>query len=228
MWVRSAKAVFLKEVRSEWLTRSAIGGTSLFAVSMITAIGYSLALREVAADVKSSLLWLVLIFAAITASSRLYSREVEVGTYDLLRLADRPTAVHAGKFGFALVLIGVVQALSTGLFFVVLPVKPGTLDTALFAEASVLGAIGLAGATTFVAALVAPAHGGGARSAVFFVTAFPIILPLLLLAVKATMAAFAPDSLPEGTGASCLALMGSYDCIVVAASFLLVGQVMNS
>jgi heme exporter protein B len=227
MWVSSAKAVFLKELRSEWLTRSAIGSTALFAVSMLAAIGYSLALHDVAADVKASLLWLVLMFAAITGSSRLYTREVELGTHNMLRLAGNPTAVHAGKAAFALVLIGLVQSLATALFFVVLPVDPATFDTSLFVELSVLGAIGLAASTSFVAALVAPGTTGGARSAVFFVTAFPIILPLLLLLVKGTMAAFAPSSLPIGTGHACVELIGAFDAIIISASFLLIGHVID-
>jgi hypothetical protein len=167
-------------------------------------------------------------FAAITGSSRLYSREVELGTHNMLRLAGNPTAVHAGKAVFAFVLIGLVQTLATSLFFVVLPVDPTTFDISLFVKLSILGAIGLAASTSFVAALVAHGADGGARSAVFFVTAFPIILPLLLLLVKGTMVAFAPSSLPVGTGHACVMLICTFDAIMIASSFLLVGYVIDS
>ena len=52
----------------------------------------------------------------------------------------------------------------------------------------VLGGVGLAGAATFVAALIAQAASG--KSALFFIVAFPVLMPVLLIAVQATVGAF--------------------------------------
>ncbi len=228
LWVRSAVAVFAKEMRIEWRTRSAIGSTLLFAVSMLSAIGFVLALKTVAPDVKAALLWVLLLFTATTGLGRTYVREEEVGTADALRLAAPATAVHTGKLLFNLALLATVQIVATILFFVVLPLSEGNVDWKLFVEVSILGGIGLAASTTFVAALIAQANSAGGRGALFFIAAFPVLLPVLRPAVQGTFAAFVPEASPAGTAYNSLVLLLSYDVVVLAASLGLIGVIWSS
>ena len=74
-WTRSAAAVFAKEARTEWRTRQAAGTTLLFSVTTLTALAYLLASKSVGSDVKAALLWIVLLFSAMSgARARLRPR----------------------------------------------------------------------------------------------------------------------------------------------------------
>ena len=230
LWAHSAAAVFGREARSEWRTRASLGTTLLFAVGMLAALAFVLAQKSVSADIRAALYWVLMLFTAVTGLARVYVREEEIGTADALRLAAPATAVHTGKLLFNLLLLGAVQLASTVLFFVALP-QPQTdgqaIDARLFAETALLGGYGLAAGATFIAALIAPAGDGGGRGALFFIAAFPILLPLLRPAVQGTLAALAPIASPLGTGANCLVLLITYDVVVTAASLGLIGAVWN-
>ncbi len=221
----SAGAVCARELRSEWRTRAAFGATVLFALSMLAALAFTLALKTVSTDVKAALLWSLLLFTAATGLARVYLREEELGTADALRLAAPATAVHAGKLLFNILLLSVVQVISTALFFIMLPLSTNAaFDGGLFARVSILGSIGLATGATFVAALIAQSpSSGGARSALFFVAAFPVLLPVLRATVLGTAAAFAPLAQVPGTGYNSLVMLGCYDVVVLAASLTLIG-----
>ncbi len=130
----------------------------------------------------------MLLFAALSGLARAFVREEEAGTANALRLAAPATAVYAGKWLFNTALVLAVEAVSVPLFLVVLP--PQTVNFGLLIGVLVLGGLGLAGAATFVAALIAQASSG--KSALFFIVAFPVLMPLLLMAVQATVGAFNP------------------------------------
>jgi heme exporter protein B len=198
----------------------------LFAVSMLSALAFVLALKTVSPDVKAALLWVLMLFTSVTGLARVYAREEEIGTADALRLAAPATAVHSGKLLFNGMLLAFVQVLATILFFVVLPAGTG-FGLALFVSVSVLGCVGLAVTTTFIAALVAQASGSGARGALFFIVALPVLLPVLLPAVHGTLAAFAPDAVPAGTAYNSLVILGSFDVAILAVSLGLIGWVWN-
>ena len=223
-WIRSAVAVFAREVRSEWRTRSAMGSTLLFAVGMLSALAFVLAMKVISPDVKAALLWVMLLFTAVSGLARVYAREEEIGTADALRLAAPATAVHTGKLLFNTLLLGAVQLVATVLFLAVIPTGPG-FDIGLFVAVSVLGGIGLAAATTFVAALVAQASESGARGALFFIAAFPVLLPVLRPAVEGVLAAFAPAAATAGTAHNSLVLLATYDVVIIAASLGLIGAI---
>jgi heme exporter protein B len=223
-WIRSAAAIFAREMRGEWRTRGSVGSTLLFAVCMLAAISFVLAYKVVEPDVKAALLWVLLLFTAVTGLARVYAREEEIGTADALRLAAPATAVHAGKLLFNGLLLGTVQVASTVLFLNVLPPGAG-FDTRLFALVSILGGIGLTTTTTFAAALVAQASASGARGALLFIISFPVLLPVLLPAAAGTVAAFAPQSVSPGTAHNCVVLLTSYDIAITAAALGMIGTV---
>jgi len=82
-----------------------------------------------------------------------------------------------------------------------------------------LGGVGLAGASTFIAALIAQASSG--KSALFFIVAFPILLPLLLIAVQGTIGAFDSSAFDQARSRSDLGLLTTYGIVMTTASFLL-------
>lgn len=178
-------------------------------------------------EVKAALLWIVLLFAALSGLARVFVREEEAGTAPLLRLYAPPTAVYAGKWLFNVALVFAVELVSVPLFLVVLPLDHNNADVNFILLFGVLflGGIGLSAASTFVAALISQASSG--KSSLFFVVAFPILLPLLLIAVQGTLGAF--DGLPSHQAKSRVdvEMLGVYGLVMTTASFLLFEYVWN-
>lgn len=204
-------------------TKYAVGATLLFAVSTLIAVSAALSTATVKSEVKAALLWIILLFAALSGLARVFVREEEAGTAPLLKLYAPPTAVYAGKWLFNCALVFLVEAVSVSLFFLVLPldsVNFGLLFGVLF-----LGGLGLSGASTFVAALISQASSG--KSALFFVVAFPILLPLLLIAVQGTIGAF--DGLPSHVIKSRgdIGMLAVYSLVMTTASFVLFEYIWN-
>lgn len=207
----------------ETRTKYAVGATLLFAVSTLIAVSAALSTATTKSEVKAALLWIILLFAALSGLARVFVREEEAGTAPLLKLYAPPTAVYAGKWLFNCALVFLVEAVSVSLFLLVLPLDSVNFD--LLFGVLLLGGLGLSGASTFVAALISAASSG--KSALFFVVAFPILLPLLLIAVQGTIGAF--DGLPSHLAKSRVdvEMLAIYSLVMTTASFLLFEYVWN-
>ena len=194
-WWRQCLAIAEKEWRTELRTRHAIMAVLLFAVTTLVTISLALGPAGVStperATVLPVLLWILLLFAVATGLPRAFGQEEETHTATALRLSVEPSALYAGKTLYGLSLVVAVEALVTPLFLGLtgLPVPhAGRLVAALG-----LGALGLAAVSTLIAAMVARASN---RGALFPVLAFPVLLPLLLLAVELTRSAVTGEPAP--------------------------------
>jgi heme exporter protein B len=217
--------VFAKEWRTELRTRYALNTLALFAVNTLVVVSASLGPLGTAkgrsGEALPVLLWLILLFAAAAGLPRSFVHEEETLTATALRLAATPSALFCGKLAYALTLLAALEALVTPLYLAVMsidPTRPGLLIATLAA-----GGFGLAAGSTLVAAIIAQARGKGT---LFAVLSFPVLLPLLLLAVELTRGAF--FGLP-GTSASGVALaqLLLYDATVTTAGLMLFPVVWN-
>ncbi len=216
-WGQCAWAIFRKDAQVEWRTRYAVGAVLLFAVTTLTAVSAAVSGSPVHSEVKAALLWVVLLFAALSGLARTFVREEEAGTAAALRLSAPPTAVYGGKWLFNLALMLSVESVGVPLFLIVLP--PQTVNYGLFLGVLILGGVGLTAASTFVAALIAQAASG--KSALFFVVAFPVLMPLLLLAVQGTVGAFSALPIYQARAGEDLKLLAAYGVVMTTAAFLL-------
>ena len=191
LW-RATKAVFVRELRSEFRSRQALNAVALFAVCSIVAVSLGLGPLNRSAElplVHAALLWIVLLFAAFTALARVFVVEEEQRTAAALRLAAPPHAVYLGKLLFNLLLLCALTVLVAVLAIVLLRMQvrsPGPFVVLL-----VTGALGLVAGTTLIAAMIARA---ASRGALFAVLSFPILIPMLVTAVRGTALAL------SGTG----------------------------
>ncbi|GAB4127649.1 MAG: heme exporter protein CcmB [Roseiflexaceae bacterium] len=184
--ITAAWAVFQKDVRSELRTRYALNAVLLFAVSTIVAI--SLGMGPLApsrnADLKmiqAALIWVAILFAAFTGLARSFVQEEEARTAAALRLAAPPLAVYLGKLLVNLVLLLLLVLLMALLSIGMLRLRIG--NPGLFAALLVAGSFGLVAATTLIAAIIARAS---VKGALFAVLAFPLLVPLLVIAIRGT------------------------------------------
>jgi heme exporter protein B len=219
--LRAAWAVFRKDVRAELRTRYALNAVALFAVSTVVALSLGLgplpSSRELPL-IHAALLWVAVLFAAFTGLARAFVQEEEARTAAALRLAAPPIAVYLGKLLFNLALLLFLDLLTATLFVVLLRVEIGNF--AMFAALLLAGSLGLVAATTLIAAIIAQAS---VKGALFAVLSFPLLAPLLIVAIKGTALAF--EGAGWDRGVAPLQVLLSYTVALFVASLFLFGSV---
>lgn len=193
-WV-AVWAILRKECRSEWRTRYGLNAALLFSLTTLTAVSFAVGKLGDRLDLMSALLWIVLLFAALSSLAHTFVREVEGHTLTFLRLVASPTAIALGKLLFNLLFLLVIEAVTVPLFMVFMGLE-GAGGPALgpFLVLLALGSLGLAASSTVVGAIIAQTRG---RGALFAAVSLPLLLPVLAAAVSGTKALWegrSPDS----------------------------------
>jgi heme exporter protein B len=159
------------------------------------------------------LLWVVILFASLVGLARSLQTETEEGALAVLSTApcDRGW-VFLGKGGANLIALLGIEVWTAGLFSVFLglswvPALPGAI------WAGLLGGIGLAAIGTLLATMSTSARF---REFLLPVLLFPLALPILVIASRATGEALAARSVP-GLWWGALAL---YDWVFVVIPYL--------
>jgi heme exporter protein B len=179
------RAIFLKDMRAELRSNYVINTVLAFVGSSLLLILFSLNAGELKTGPQSGILWIIILFAALSSLSRSFVAESERNTFDLLRLHGTAATIYAGKlaYNFAFTLAVNVVTFLLYIFFLQLPVANiGSLFIVLL-----LGSIGLSGIATMLAAIVSQADRKGA---IFSVLSVPLLVPLILILVDATKIAF--------------------------------------
>jgi heme exporter protein B len=193
---RATRAIFVREWRSELRNRQALNAVALFAICSVVTVSLGLGplMRSTeVALVHAAFVWVILLFAAFTALSRVFVVEEEQRTAAALRLAAPPIAVYLGKLCFNLVLLLGLTILVTVLAIVLLNIRVGAYD--LLIGMLLSGSLALVAGTTLVAAIIARSSS---RGALFAVLSLPILIPMLVTAVRGTALAFAGVSWERG------------------------------
>jgi len=219
-WIAEAAAIFAKDWRSELRTRFALNTLGLFALTTLVVVSFALGpigASPLAPAVLPAVLWIILLFAATAGLPRLFVAEEETHTATALRLTATPSALFCGKLAFGLTLIAAIELLTTPLFLILVQLRvdsPGLLVATL-----AIGGYGLATASTLVATMVAQARG---KATLFAVLLFPVLVPLLIMAVALTRQAVAG----EAAGVALTELL-LYDASVTVASLMLFPAMWN-
>jgi len=213
--LQSSYAVLLKDAQSELRTRYAVNALLMFVVTAAVIVQLAIRSEAPSPSVLSGLFWVVVFFAAMSGLSRTFVSEEERNTAMTLQLVASPTAVYFGKLFFNIVLTLILNAAITFLFTVVFPgFEVRQFET--FVLTVVLGSLGLASASTILAAIVAKA---GSKGTLYPVLAFPILIPLLMTAMKATTRALEGE--PFGAASAEFQVLISYIMVITAGSYLL-------
>jgi heme exporter protein B len=204
-------AILRKECRSEWRTRYGLNAALLFALATLTSVSFAVGRMGDRADILAALLWVVLLFAALSSLSQAFVREVEGGTLTLLRLVASPTEIGIGKLLFNLVFLGVVEALTVPLFLALMGAPPPRWGAFLVLLG--LGSLALSAAATLIGAVIAQTRG---RAALFAGVSLPILLPVLAAAVSGTRSQWAGGPIADEAR-----LLAAFAVALLAASLLL-------
>ncbi len=210
-----AYALYRKDLNSELRTRYAVNALVMFIIVAISVILFSIGNEKITQSLSSGLFWVVIFFSAMSGLSRAFVSEEERGTSLALHLVASPATIFWGKLLFNLILVFcmniIIAVLYATLFDSFIIRNP-----ALFVVSFIFGNIGLAVASTIIAAIISKA---GAKGTLYPVLSFPILLPLILTCVQLTLFSNQGVSFIEAKFE--LAIVICYDVIMLTGSYML-------
>ncbi|MCK4574117.1 MAG: heme exporter protein CcmB [candidate division Zixibacteria bacterium] len=207
-------AVYVKDLRLELRTRYALNAILMFGVTTLAVVSFAVGQTGLSPKLLAALYWVIMFFSAMSGLSQGFVREEETGTALALKLTADPTAVYLGKLFFNFSLLSTMTIIITPLFFVFTDAPNDNL--APFVLILILGVIGLCGATTLIAAIIAKA---AVKGALFAVLSFPLLLTLLIGLISASQKVFDGQTIMEiGTD---LQFLVAYAVIMITGSILL-------
>lgn len=211
----SAWAVFQKDVLLESRARYGLNAIALFVLISVSLALFSLAGETLRREAVAALFWNTAFFAAMVALQRGFVSEAERHTALFLALSAPPTAVFLGKLFYNVAMSLLVNALVAALYVATLNLE--IFNWAIFGSALLLGSVGAATSLTLISAIVASATS---RGGLFAVLSFPILLPLILLVVRATKVATMDDA-PLARAETELQLLVAYILLTLTLSLML-------
>ena len=209
------RILFSKEIAVEFRSRETAVPMAVFAAVALIAFQFSFDLRGGTLNlVAPGVLWVAIIFASLLALGRSFAREVERGSLDgLLASPIDPGALYLAKVAANVLMLIVLE-------IVIVPLTAVLFNLQLFQPALLLtllmGNIGIAGVGTILASIAARAR---AREALLPIMLLPLLVPVIIGAVRAT--GLAIDERPWGEIQPWLGVLGAYDLAFVTLSALI-------
>ena len=211
IFLEQTLAILWKDIRCELRSKQTWMGMGMFALLVLVIFNFAFDLRvDNKAAIAPGALWVAFVFASLLGLGRTITAEREKGLMDRLLLCpvDRK-AIYLAKLLGNLLFIGVVEV-------VALPVFAALFNVPLFGALLpivLLGTLGVATVGTLFSAMAAATQ---ARELLLPILVFPLIVPVVIGAVRATgdLMVASPNSPPW------LGLMTAFDVIFLSASML--------
>ena len=207
-------AVIWKDLAAEWRSRELISAMLVFALLVIFIFNFALELDpSTRAGVTSGVLWVTFVFAGTLGLNRSLAVEKDRGCLDGLLLApvDR-TAIYFGKMVANLVFMLLVA-------LIVLPIYSILYNVNLFNPGLLLviflGSEGYVAVGTLLAAMAVQTR---TRDILLPILLFPVVIPVLVAAVKGSGAFL--GGLPVEEIRPWINLLLVYDVIFTAVAFM--------
>ncbi len=214
-YLRKVAAIIAKDVAAELRTREMLSSMGVFAILVIIVFNFALELteRQIVETATPGALWVTIIFAGMLGLNRSLSVELDKGCLDglLLTPVDRSAIFFGKALGNALFML-VVEIVVLPLFVVFFDVPLVQPWVILIV---VLGTLGFAGVGTLLSSMAVNTR---AREVMLPVLLFPVAMPELIAAVKATSGAMA--GLPVSEWQQWLSLLIVFDVVLIAVSFM--------
>ncbi|MEO7028748.1 MAG: heme exporter protein CcmB [Acidobacteriaceae bacterium] len=195
-YARHVLTHFRKDLLIEWRTKDSINGMLFF--TLLVVVVFSLAFDptaypSIARQISGGLLWVALLFAAMTALNQSWAREVRNHVLDAHRLVAAPAStLFVGKALANFIFVSAVEIVLAPIFAVFYNLHP--LGQAwLLVVILPLGTWALVVNGTFFAALSLRTRS---RELMLPLILFPISMPALLAMIQATTAVLTGESEP--------------------------------
>jgi heme exporter protein B len=213
-FLRALWAIVWKDLAAELRSRELLSSMLVFALLVIFIFNFALELdAKTRYSVTSGVLWVTFVFAGTLGLNRSMAMEKDRGCLDGLLLApvDR-SAIYFGKTIGNLIFMLIVEA-------IVLPVYSLLYNVNLFNPGLILvvllGSIGYVAVGTLLSSMAVQTR---TRDILLPILLFPVILPVIIAAVKASGGFLQGAPMAEIT--PWLNLLIVYDLIFTAVSFM--------
>jgi heme exporter protein B len=212
IFLEQVAAILWKDVRYELRSKQMWTGMGLFALLVLVIFNFAFDLRvDNKAAVAPGALWVAFVFASILGLGRTIAAEREKGSMDRLLLCpvDRK-AIYLAKLLGNMLFIGVVEIVALPIFVVLfdIPLFVGTLLPVVL-----LGTLGIAAVGTLFSAMAAATR---ARELLLPILVFPLIVPVVIGAVRATGTLL----VPAANEPPWLGLIAAFDVIFLSVAML--------
>ncbi len=207
-------AITWKDTISEIRTKEIVSSVLVFTLLVILIFNFAFgASQEVMALVAPGMLWVTFAFAGVLSLNRSFVPEKEQGCLEGLMVCPiSREAIYAGKMLGSLLFMLIIEAIALPIFAFLfnLPV----LSLQLIAV-TVLTTVGFAAVGTLFSAL---AVNTKAREVVLPILFLPIVIPIIICAVKASALALSGES--WGELSSWLEIIAAFDVVFLMVPFL--------
>ncbi len=223
--VRRAIALIRKDMITERRSKAAFNAMAFFAAMVLFIFSFALgpdapsmsagAGQTLLQYLWPGLLWVAIFFTGMLALGRSFQIEMESGGMEALRLypGDKK-AVYAGKLVANLIVLAAMELILIPVSAILYNIDLWTKLPALLGV-TLMGSLGFAAVGTFYAALTANLR---ARDVMLPVLVFPILVPIVVAAVKATTLVIRGD--PMGEMWTWLRIMGLIDVVLLTVCTL--------
>jgi len=220
-FLRAITAIIRKDLASEWRTRELFTAMLIFSLLVILIFNFALELDARArATVTAGVLWVTFAFAGTLGLNRSMATEKDRGCLDGLLLApvDR-AAIYFGKAIGNLIFMLIVELIVLPIYSVLYNINlfhPGLLLVVL------LGSIGYVAVGTLLSTMAVQTR---TRDILLPIMLFPLVIPVLIAAVKASggfLQGFAFSEVQNWIN-----LLVVYDVIFIALAFMIFDYVVE-
>ena len=211
-----------KEFTLELRRKSVISGIGLYLFSLIFICYLTFSLRQSGINEAtwSALFWLAILFSVVNSVAKSFIGEKK-GSFIYLYTVASPQAIIVSKiiYNTALCLILSITGFALFSLFINNPVQ----DPALFILTLILSSFGFSAALSLISGIASKANNSSILMAVL---SFPIIIALLLMAIKITKNVL--DGLEREASRDELLNLLAINCILTALAYILFPYIWRS
>ncbi|WP_268123018.1 heme exporter protein CcmB [Roseivirga pacifica] len=204
-----------KEFLAEWRQRYALNGMLLYIISTIFVcyLSFNIKNTDLQSVTWNALFWIIILFTSINSIAKSFIQENEGRLLYYYSLAS-PQHIILSK----IVYYGIIMTILSfaGYFFYSFVMGNPIQDLTMFALVVLLASFGLSSALTMLSGIASKAPNSTSLIAIL---SFPVLLPLLLVIIKASKNAM--DGINRSLYMDDILLLVAINAIIVAVSYML-------
>ena len=209
------KNLVAKDILLEWRQKYSINGMLLYVgcTIFVTYLSFNTKASALGVVTWNTLFWIIMLFVGVNAVAKSFIQEREGRILYYYELAD-PESIIIAKIIYNVILMSLLGLVGLGLYSIVLgnPVQ----DNSLFIINLLLSSIGFSSTLTLISAIASKTQNG---TTLMVVLSFPVIVPLLLMAIRISNNAL--DGLDWSVSSGSLIILGAINVIVITLSLIL-------
>lgn len=209
------QAWLYKEFLMEWRQKYALNGIILYTVStiFICYLAFSIRGASMSPNVWNTLLWIIVLFSAINAIAKSFLQESDRRNVYYYSITS-PLAIIIAKIIYGMILMSVLVSLALLVYSVLLgnPVD----DLLLYIFVLFTASLALSSMLTMLSAIASKA---GNNSMIMAILSFPIVAPVILMAIKASKNAM--DGLARSESMDEILVLIALNVIIITLALLL-------